>query len=65
MQYQQIAETGNFPWYEKVESPRQDEIDRFHAALGQGMEYDVMSNQLIDPSTGERTDLKTGAKVEA
>ena len=29
------------------------------------MEYDVMANQLVDPATGERTDLKTGAKVEA
>ena len=65
MPYEQIAETGNFPWYEKVASPRQDEIDRFHAAMEAGMEYDVMANQLVDPATGERTDLKTGAKVEA
>ena len=65
MPYQQIAETGNFPWYEKVESPRQEEIDRFHASLAQGMEYDVMKNQLIDPASGKRTDLKTGEAVEA
>ena len=50
---------------EKVASPRQDEVDRFHAAMEAGMDYDVMANQLVDPATGERTDLKTGAKVEA
>ena len=65
MPYEQIAEAGNFPWYEKVASPRQDEVDRFHAAMEAGMDYDVMANQLVDPVTGERTDLKTGAKVEA
>ena len=29
------------------------------------MDFDVLVNQLVDPATGERTDLKTGAKVVA
>ena len=29
------------------------------------MDYDVMANQLVDPATGERTDLSTGEPVEA
>ena len=65
MPYEQIAETGNFPWCQKVESPRQEEIDRFHEAMDAGMDFDVLANQLVDPATGERTDLKTGAKVVA
>lgn len=64
MPYQQIAETGNFPWYEKVESPRTEEIERYHEALAQGLQYDCLTNQLTDPETGEVVDLKTGAKVE-
>ena len=65
MPYEQIAATGNFPWYRKVESPRQGEIERFRRAREAGMDYDVMANQLVDPATGERTDLKTGEPVEA
>ena len=65
MPYEQIAATGNFPWYRKVESPRQGEIERFRGAREAGMDYDVMTNQLVDPATGERTDLKTGSKAEA
>ena len=63
--HEQIADGGNFPWYEKEPSPRQDEIERFHEALAAGMEYDVLKNQLIDPGTGKRTDLKTGKEVAA
>ena len=65
MPYQQIAETGNFPWYTKAESPRQAEIDRFHEAMAAGMDYDVMTNELIDPATGVRTNLLTGEEVSA
>ena len=65
MPYEQIAETGNFPWYKKVESPRVEEIERYHEALANGKEYDVMSNQIIDPETGEHRDLKTGEIVSA
>lgn len=65
MPYEYIAESGNFPWYEKVESPRQREIDRFHDARVAGMDYDIMTNQLIGQQTGERIDLKTSAHVEA
>ncbi|WP_455779366.1 molybdopterin dinucleotide binding domain-containing protein [Gordonibacter pamelaeae] len=63
--HEQIADGGNFPWYEKESSPRQDEIERFHEAMAAGMEYDVLKNQLIDPGTGKRTDLKTGKEVAA
>lgn len=63
MPYEQIAETGNFPWYKKVNSPRQDEIDRFHKAMDAGMEYEVFSNELFDPANNERFDLKTGARL--
>ena len=65
MPYEQIAETGNFPWYKKVESPRADEIARYHEALEEGKGYDPMTNQVIDPASGARFDLKTGDAVEA
>ena len=65
MPYEQIAETGNFPWYKKQESPRQSEINRFHEALNEGFGYDVMSNELIDSVTGKRTNLKTGETINA
>jgi hypothetical protein len=59
MPYEQIAEYGNFPWYKKVESPRQAEIDVYHKEIAEGKEYDPMTNEIIDPATGERTNLKT------
>lgn len=63
MPYEQIAESGNFPWYKKTNSPRQDEIDRFHEAIDAGMEYEVFSNELVNPANDERFDLKTGARL--
>ena len=63
MPYQQIAEYGNFPWYKKVESPRQSEIDRFHEGIAAGMDYDPMKNTLTNPETGAVIDVKTGNPV--
>lgn len=65
MPYEQIAEAGNFPQYRKMLSPRQQEIDRFHEFKKQGRDYDVMANQIIEPVTGKRTDLKTGQEIMA
>ena len=59
MPYEAIAAHGNFEWYKPVESPRQPEIDAFHKAIAEGKEYDPMTNEIIDPATGARTDLKT------
>ena len=65
MPYEQIAETGNFPWYTKVPSPRADEIEAYHEALAAGQTYDPLTNWLTDPATGQRRDLKTGQPVGA
>ena len=59
MPYEQIAETGNFPWYKKVESPREDEIERYHDYMDAGATYDPMNNAITEKS-GVRIDLKTG-----
>ena len=59
MPYEAVAAHGNFEWYKPVPSPRQAEIDAFHKAIEEGKEYDPMTNEIIDPATGARTDLKT------
>ena len=48
-----------------MESPRAAEVRAFHEAQADGMGYDVMANEVVDPATGERTSLKTIAEREA
>ena len=47
MPYEQIAETGNFPWYEKVASPRQDEIDRFRALVAEAKRASARLDNIV------------------
>ena len=56
--YEAIAKQGNFSWYEKVESPREDEIEKYHDLMADGASYDPMTN-IITTKDGVRMDLKT------
>lgn len=58
MPYEAIAKQGNFSWYEKVESPREDEIEKYHDLMADGASYDPMTN-IITTKDGVRMDLKT------
>ncbi len=58
MPYETVAKHGNFSWYEKVESPRADEIAKHRAYMEAGAEYDALNN-IITTKDGVRLDLKT------